>query len=321
MDKNCSAFVYMKIKPLISLILPVYNAEVTLSKCLDSILDQSYKNYELLIVDDGSTDASLIISKRYSERDYRIKVIATTNGGASSARNYGLENAKGEWIAFIDADDTVSDEWLELYVKNIHDVDFVVQKMIPVGNHIDTDRTLQLDFCGVIRDGVPKMFNTYMFGSVCNKLFNAKIIHDHNIRFKNVIKFREDEVFVMEYCCHADRVRVIPQGGYYYMVPDMIRKYGEINHFYALSELYARVLDLEIPFTEHIHESYLREFTNALFDSYRQKESDTLYKLKKYINIVGKDFKNLQNLSYLTKIAFVFPPRIADVFFSIKAKY
>ena len=159
-----------------------------------------------------------------------------------------------------------------------------------------------------------------MFGSVCNKLFKTQIINDAKIRFNNAIKFREDEIFVMSYCCHADRVRVIPEGGYYYMVPDMIRKYGEIDHFYTLLELYNCVLNLRIPFTEHIHESYLREFTNALFDSYRQKESDTISKLKKYINIVGKDFKNLKNLSPLTKIAFVFPPRFADVLFSVKAK-
>lgn len=311
----------MKSIPYVSIVVPVYNAEAYLASCLDSILNQRYKNFEVIIVNDGSTDASLGICESYCGRDERIKVITTTNGGASSARNYGIESAAGEWIAFVDADDSVSDNWLELYINNIEGVDLVAQKMIPIGSYIDTDRSLELEYCGSIQQGVSSMFNTYMFGSVCNKLFKTQIINDANIRFNNAIKFREDEVFVMSYCCHASRVRVVPEGGYYYMVPDMIRKYDEIDHFYTLSELYARVLDLEIPFTEHIHESYLREFTNALFDSYRQKESDTLYKLKKYINIVGKDFKNLQNLSYLTKIAFVFPPRIADVLFSIKAKY
>lgn len=91
--------------PIISIIVPVYNAEKTLNRCVDSILNQTYHDWELLLVDDGSTDKSEAICNQYSAIDQRIKVFHKENGGVSSARNYGIKLAKGEWIIFIDSDD------------------------------------------------------------------------------------------------------------------------------------------------------------------------------------------------------------------------
>ena len=91
--------------PTISVIVPVYNAEKYLSRCMDSILVQTFTCFELLLVDDGSTDCSGRICDEYAKRDTRIRVIHKENGGVSSARNLGLDNAKGEWICFCDSDD------------------------------------------------------------------------------------------------------------------------------------------------------------------------------------------------------------------------
>lgn len=92
---------------LISIIVPVYNVELYLDKCIQSILAQSYPNFELLLIDDGSSDGSKEICDKYAKLDSRIRVFHRINGGVSSARNAGLEKAKGDWIAFIDADDWV----------------------------------------------------------------------------------------------------------------------------------------------------------------------------------------------------------------------
>lgn len=97
----------------ISIIVPVYNAEKTLHKCVDSIINQSYKDWELLLVDDGSIDRSALICDDYVKQDKRIKVFHKQNGGVSSARNVGLDNVKGEWVSFIDSDDWVEIDYLE----------------------------------------------------------------------------------------------------------------------------------------------------------------------------------------------------------------
>ena len=103
----------MDYKDLISVIVPVFNNEKWLSRCLDSILAQHYKNFEVLLIDDGSTDASGAVCDSYARNDSRIHVIHTTNGGVSNARNIGLDRAKGDYISFVDSDDWVEPNFLE----------------------------------------------------------------------------------------------------------------------------------------------------------------------------------------------------------------
>lgn len=99
---------------IISIIIPVYNAEKTLSRCVNSILNQTFQDWELLLIDDGSTDRSGELCDEYASKDQRIKVFHKTNGGVSSARNIGLDYAKGEWITFIDSDDYIYDNIFDL---------------------------------------------------------------------------------------------------------------------------------------------------------------------------------------------------------------
>lgn len=115
-------------KPLISIIIPVYNSDKTINRCVDSILSQTFNNWELLLIDDGSTDRSGELCDEYSAKDQRIKVFHKKNGGVSSARNLGLNNVKGEWITFCDSDDFVYPNWLKNYVDNISDgIDLICQ--------------------------------------------------------------------------------------------------------------------------------------------------------------------------------------------------
>lgn len=100
--------------PLVSVVVPVYNVSSYLEQCLDSVVNQTYKNLEIILVDDGSTDDSGAICDRYAEKDSRIQVIHKENGGLSSARNVGLERITGEWALFIDSDDWIELNTLEL---------------------------------------------------------------------------------------------------------------------------------------------------------------------------------------------------------------
>lgn len=103
--------------PLVSIVVPIYNVEIYLTKCIDSIINQTYQNLEIILVNDGSTDKCFDICEEYKDTDERIKVINKENGGLSEARNYGIDIAKGEWITFVDSDDYVHPEMIESMVS------------------------------------------------------------------------------------------------------------------------------------------------------------------------------------------------------------
>ena len=112
--------------PKISIIVPIYKTEQYLQRCIDSILAQTFTNFELLLIEDGSPDNSGKICDKYALKDSRIKVYHKENGGVSSARNLGLDHATGEWITFCDSDDWVNKDWLELFILNSN-TDMVIQ--------------------------------------------------------------------------------------------------------------------------------------------------------------------------------------------------
>lgn len=116
--------------PQISIIIPIYNAEKTLNRCLDSIKQQIFNDFEVLLIDDGSKDSSLTICKSYASKDSRFRVFEKENGGASSARNIGLNNAKGEYIAFCDSDDYVEPDWLIQFINGMSHADIVISFFI-----------------------------------------------------------------------------------------------------------------------------------------------------------------------------------------------
>ena len=121
-------------KEKVSVIIPIYNVEKYLEKCLNTIINQTYKNLEIILIDDGSTDKSSTICDEYCEKDKRIKVIHKNNEGVSSARNKGIELSKGKYIVFIDPDDYVTDEHVEVLYDCIisNNVDLVISNLIDI---------------------------------------------------------------------------------------------------------------------------------------------------------------------------------------------
>jgi glycosyltransferase involved in cell wall biosynthesis len=184
---------------LISVIVPVYNVEKYLSKCLDSLVSQTYRNIEILLINDGSTDNSLSICEDYGDSDKRIKIFSKNNSGVSSARNVGLENAKGDYITFVDSDDYVSERYCEnlynLIVDN--DSDLVCTSRINVIN----DKFERVDgpsFLGLTsEEALTKYFlgdgiNCYLFA----KIFRAEIIK--GLRFDDDLESAEDVLFIYQ---------------------------------------------------------------------------------------------------------------------------
>ena len=108
-----------------SIIIPIYNAEPYLRRCIDSVLAQTVKDFEIILIDDGSTDRSITIANTYAKADTRIVLLQQNHAGQSAARNNGLRHAQGDFIAFVDADDWIEPDWLETHLNAIHDVDYV----------------------------------------------------------------------------------------------------------------------------------------------------------------------------------------------------
>ena len=198
----------------ISIIIPVYNTEKYLPTCLDSILFQSYSDFEILLVDDGSTDGSARICDMYSEKDKRIRVFHKENGGVSSARNLGLDNASGEWVYFVDSDDQVLPGGLLTMVDCISDdVDVVLAgyKRFDESEHvvyeIDEQVVCMLDKCESLltlyeRHG--KYYDFLTYG--CIRLLRNKIIQAHNLRFDTEIANKEDTLFLTQYICRSNGI-------------------------------------------------------------------------------------------------------------------
>lgn len=195
-------------KPKISIIVPVYNTEKYLHQCIDSILNQSFKDFELLLVDDGSKDASGTICDEYAAKDTRVRVWHQENLGVSVARNVGLEHAKGEWIYFPDSDDIVVENAFDMMMRMASDgVDYVICGYeVYDEDGICTYAILERKQRVIMRDdALMEMFapTDYRYqGYLWNKLFRASIIKDNNLRFVKGMKFNEDRLYDVEYLCH-----------------------------------------------------------------------------------------------------------------------
>ena len=183
---------------MVSIIVPVYNAQNSLERCLMSIIRQRYPQWELILVDDGSQDDSLEICKRYCDRDSRIRVIHTENCGVSSARNTGIENAHGEYITFVDSDDMIHPDFLSECLSNKED--------LIVTNYIKPSTIDSLHYKEVHPELV---FQQKGVRPVWGKMFVRKVIEDHHIRFEPNIRYAEDTIFVLEYCLHIKTIAYV----------------------------------------------------------------------------------------------------------------
>ena len=200
---------------LISIIVPVYNAERTLHRCVTSLVEQIYPNIEILLVNDGSKDASLEMCRGYERQDSRIRVIDKPNGGVSSARNAGLDVARGEYIMFCDSDDWVSPLWCEHMVRNHIPQNLTVCEIAWGGPDAEA-KDQQLSEETIVERNRFLQFS-FVMCPPWNKLFERTAIQKSDLRFSGDLRLGEDLIFVMEYLCNVQgQVRILPQRLYYY---------------------------------------------------------------------------------------------------------
>jgi len=205
---------------LVSIIVPVYNAEKYINKCIDSILCQTHSNIELIIIDDGSSDETGRICLDYSYRDKRIRYERKNNTGVSSSRNKGIEIAVGKYIVFIDADDFIKVDFIEVLVKN-KQVDFVMcgyEIYDYMKRCVDLKYSCK-NFYGRMSEFVREIefyLNPPFLLSPWGKLFSRDIINISGLKFQEGLSYGEDAVFVFEYLMHCDTVLVLDYIGYFY---------------------------------------------------------------------------------------------------------
>lgn len=198
---------------LISIIIPVYNLEKYIEPCLESVLNQTYNSFEVIIVNDGSIDNSLIICNQLAKNDKRINIITQSNQGVSSARNHGLDESHGDYITFIDGDDTIDKDYLfELYNGIKHsDISACSFKNIFFDDKVTVSEQLDEIYDFKQTDHVLENFECS-----CGKLFKRSIIDNYELRFDTNYKYGEDTDFVYRYLMHCNKVCRISKPLYNY---------------------------------------------------------------------------------------------------------
>lgn len=204
---------------LISIIIPVYNLEACIGKCLDSVLNQTYRSIQVIVVDDGSKDHSNEICNSFANADERVLLITKENGGVSSARNEGLRHVAGEYITFIDGDDTVPADYIEVYVSQIllSDADAIIGGVTrKSGGQQDRKTPLRglydrkSFFTLLCQDG------TEVYGYACGKLYRTSVIRDNGILFNTEMFSQEDLDFNLSVYAAAERINCVDYCGYSY---------------------------------------------------------------------------------------------------------
>lgn len=203
--------------PTFSIIVPVYNAQKVISDCIKSILNQSYADFEAILVDDGSKDDSYEICKSFEKDDNRIKVYHKENTGVSSTRNYGLSKAIGKWFVCIDSDDTVSADWLENYYGAL-DADMIIQGCKVVGEKNTLLNSIYDSFSENEDRYKPLTDALQLINPVWSKCMRADIIRENNIRFDTSCQLSEDLIFVLDFLRNSKSLRTICKTGYNYRV-------------------------------------------------------------------------------------------------------
>lgn len=211
---------------LISVVVPVYNAAAYLDVCLQSLQAQTCPDWEAVLVDDGSTDASGALCDAWAERDSRMRVLHQQNAGVSAARNAGIEAARGSLLAFVDADDRLDAEYLQCLAATLGDADLAVCGVYGLA---ETDalraETVSLD---VLRCTPSRYTSLLYINYVFNKLYRAAVIRQHGIRFPAQMRRGEDAWFVQEYLLQCRAIAVTPRPLYWYQ----LREGSAMRRFY-----------------------------------------------------------------------------------------
>lgn len=315
--------------PLITIIIPAYNAEAYINNCISSILNQTYSNYEIIIINDGSTDNTAKLLNQYSASKNNITVVHKSNEGVSAARNTALKLATGKWISFIDADDTIHTEYLQHLASLTSSNDSII---IGSAQRIDysTNRILWKNSFQSKTYNIPFSHSEYSeidhileCSTLWGKLFKREIILQNNISFNTNISLSEDHLFFFEYMSHIKQIVASNKVIYNYLlypntstlstnkihpVAERILAYESIKHAYSKILHNWNLGKCALPKTSS---AIARIYGESILNCLQQRSSDLEFYLSKqdsffnnnYLpkSIKGKLFKLLMTLPICLK--------------------
>ena len=290
----------------VSVIVPVYNLEKYIGRCLDSLINQDFDRYEIIVVNDGSTDNTGKICDEYSDKYDFVKTIHKSNGGVSSARNEGIKAAQGEYVMFVDGDDYVTSD----YISTMYQCQIEYPECLIVCNlwkktesscetHIPTDSEKSIyskrDYYILYKMGI----SGYSF----NKIFDNKKLHSENIYFDKSLALGEDAVFVAKYFELCEGLVVIPKPLYYYCILPTganlkYRKdrFGQIVHTFT-----ARLPLIAPEYLPEFCDVFLYDFIACLNNTFDKRNTDSLYKKIKYNNSILRSEEFIYCLEHASK--------------------
>lgn len=214
--------------PKISIIMPVYNKQDYIQRSLDSVLNQDFSDFELIAIDDGSTDNSLKVLEEYGRKDSRIRVIHTENHGVSHARNVGLDHISGEWIQFLDADDYIDQKYLRNVqpVLNEDQIDIVFSSFCKVNKAGEVLDTVKTEYVGT--QSGDKLLDSFLqhqrkngyYGFISNKLLHRRLLDKTNARFCENLKLAEDLDFFLQMYPFVKVSYYTEDNSFYYLQTD-----------------------------------------------------------------------------------------------------
>ncbi|MBQ8596495.1 MAG: glycosyltransferase [Lachnospiraceae bacterium] len=209
--------------PLVSIIVPIYNAQEKIGRCIESILNQTYKDFELILLDDGSTDESGSICDAYAKKDDRIIVVHKENSGVSDTRNLGISMAKGEYLQFLDSDDWITPDATTLFVRAAveHNCDMVIADFYRViGERVSQKGAIEEDglmdrtaFAEIMMQRPADFY----YGVLWNKFYKRSVIEEYQIKMDSSVSWCEDFMFNLEYIRHIQTVYALKVPIYYYV--------------------------------------------------------------------------------------------------------
>jgi len=304
----------------ISVIIPVYNTSVFLSRCLDSILEQDYDNFEVICINDGSTDSSESILESYAQRYHNLIIVNQSNMGVSVARNSGLNCANGEYVVFVDSDDYVANNYLTTLAKLAieNDYDLVCSGIHDFNSDgiINTIKLNNREYSLSSVNSLIEFLETRLNTSPVSKLYKKSIIENFNIQFNPKLSLGEDRDFNLHFFNYCNKLRISDYIGYYYR-KDVLGSLTHQLHKGILLSNYNAIIQKQIIFiTKDLFDNIAKEYTNRgilqlLFDelTYIARLNETqkdMTEFKEVISLIGDDWKPItKNINDL-KIGFVF---------------
>ncbi|AQW22835.1 glycosyltransferase family 2 protein [Clostridium perfringens] len=304
--------------PTLSIVIPIYNSEKNIGDCIKSILQQSFTNYEIILVNDGSTDQSEEICKLLMKKDYRVKYVKQINHGVSFARNKGIEVATGEYLMFMDSDDLMPKETLKAFFDTNDDIDFILGGYSEFVN--SPTQIVKACICHPMNGSIKELcsnIQSYLDPPLllgpCFKRFKRSIINEMESWFPLDMSYGEDAVFVLNYLMKVKSVKCIDVNGYLYR---------KSNHQSLSGRFRSDKIDINIELSKKIEQlliknkvdnsGYIYELNCVrFFDSYTTElilsnleynQSKKIFREKAYAYDIKQKYDKMPSLSTLQKI-------------------